>query len=83
MATATVRAHGWYKGSDGRNAGQLYVGDTLLGSKTGVFNFYQIRRKENGNVINFNGKCALSLVNVADDPMPELEEPPDSQRRRV
>lgn len=67
MAIATVKSKTSYKGADGYNAGQLYPGDVLLGSKTNVFNFYEIRRAANGNVIKFNGTCALSALEVKED----------------
>lgn len=68
MAIATVKNGGWYKGPNGKNAGQLKFGDVLYGSKTSVFNFYKIVRA--GKEIRVNGTYPLVSLEVEDDPAP-------------
>lgn len=77
MAIARVKSGGWYKGPDGRNAGQLKAGDVLYGSATSVFNFYQINRA--GKEIRVNGTYPLVSLEVQDDPVPPPP-PPSSTK---
>lgn len=69
MAIGTVKTSINWKDSSGKNAGQLFAGDKVLGSVTTVFNFYKIIRTS-GKEIAAAGTCALSGLTITDDAPP-------------
>lgn len=68
MAIGFVKRRISWKDASGKNAGQLFVGDTVYGSVTTVFNFYRIRRAD-GKDVRVNGTCSrvgLDITNEAE-----------------
>lgn len=77
MADATVTREGnFFDAATGSSYGVLRVGDRVFGSVQGASFFFSLLRRVNGNEVQGNFRCALSILQVSATPPPEPEPEP-------